>query len=121
MKTNLPVKRSITVERIYDLLVDIVLRHRRGSSDSITTIMMDHSLDGRLHIPLVNVGFLRKEGKKNVYTGMEHDMDLAIKVLDQYTSIGKQSEESSNVTVYDEDLGKRWTGLQLLFRICTKS
>lgn len=76
--------RALNAERILDVLLDISIRHRRGDTTSVSKIFKDNHVDQSLHQDLLLVGFVRKEGKRNVYTEMMPTKEIAEAVMDAY-------------------------------------
>lgn len=114
MKTTKRLPRELTPERIYDFLIDVMLRHKRQSQDSVSDILKQHALDASLHRELVECGFLKQDGKRNVYAGNQPDKEIAHNILVAYrirTTAPKILELPENVNStmvhFDEDLGKK--------------
>lgn len=80
--------RAITADRIFDLLVDIQLRHKRDTHQAVSNIVTEHGFTSTLTNHLLKAGFVQRvEGQKlYVYTGMEPTKELAEKIREEFAA-----------------------------------
>jgi hypothetical protein len=98
--------RKLDAERILDVLLDISIRHRRGDTTSVSQIFKDNHVDQSLHQDLLHVGFVRKEGKRNVYTEMMPTLEIAEAVMDAYRERTQTLESAYEEEEDDEHTSK---------------